>query len=182
MPCPALIMQPDTTPGMIAGPAGGTLRLGRANRLIQIVYMLFVQIIWGAAMARQALTPSIQNDRRGAEPSPTSSQRLGASQKRLAERLNIPRWAAVIGGSLGGMQALQWAVDFPDWVEHCIALAAAPGLTAQNIAFNEIARHAICRTRIGATAIILLRESYPPGGGAGEDGRAPHLHVGRWHE
>ena len=41
------------------------------------------------------------------------------------------------------MQALQWAIDFPDWVEHCVALAAAPGLTAQNIAFNEIARHAI---------------------------------------
>jgi len=41
------------------------------------------------------------------------------------------------------MQALQWAVDFPEWVEHCVALAAAPGLTAQNIAFNEIARHAI---------------------------------------
>ena len=48
-----------------------------------------------------------------------------------------------MGGSLGGMQALQWAIDFPDWVEHCVALAAAPGLTAQNIAFNEIARHAI---------------------------------------
>lgn len=41
------------------------------------------------------------------------------------------------------MQALQWAIDFPDWVENCVALAAAPGLTAQNIAFNEIARHAI---------------------------------------
>lgn len=65
------------------------------------------------------------------------------SQKMLAERLGIERWAAVIGGSLGGMQALQWAVMFPDWVEHCVALAAAPGLTAQNIAFNEIARHAI---------------------------------------
>ena len=65
------------------------------------------------------------------------------SQKQLAESLGIGRWAAVIGGSLGGMQALQWAVDFPDWVEHCVALAAAPGLTAQNIAFNEIARHAI---------------------------------------
>ena len=65
------------------------------------------------------------------------------SQKQLAEHLGIARWAAVIGGSLGGMQALQWAVDFPDWVEHCVALAAAPGLTAQNIAFNEIARHAI---------------------------------------
>ena len=65
------------------------------------------------------------------------------SQKLLAEYLGISRWAAVVGGSLGGMQALQWAIDFPDWVEHCIALASAPGLTAQNIAFNEIARHAI---------------------------------------
>jgi len=65
------------------------------------------------------------------------------SQKLLAEYLGITRWAAVIGGSLGGMQALQWAVDYPDWVEHCVALASAPGLTAQNIAFNEIARHAI---------------------------------------
>lgn len=65
------------------------------------------------------------------------------TQKMLAEYLGINRWAAVIGGSLGGMQALQWAVEYPDWVEHCVALAAAPGLTAQNIAFNEIARHAI---------------------------------------
>ena len=65
------------------------------------------------------------------------------SQRHLTEYLGISRWAAVMGGSLGGMQALQWAVDFPDWVEHCVALAAAPDLTAQNIAFNEIARHAI---------------------------------------
>ena len=65
------------------------------------------------------------------------------SQKLLAEHLGLSKWAAVIGGSLGGMQALQWTIDFPDWVGHCVALAAAPGLTAQNIAFNEIARHAI---------------------------------------
>ena len=65
------------------------------------------------------------------------------SQKRLAQRLGINHWAAVIGGSLGGMQALQWAVSYPDWLDHCVVLAAAPGLTAQNIAFNEIARHAI---------------------------------------
>ena len=65
------------------------------------------------------------------------------SQKRLAERLGITRWAAVIGGSLGGMQALQWAVDYPEALAHCVLLASAPGLTAQNIAFNEIARHAI---------------------------------------
>ena len=68
---------------------------------------------------------------------------MGTQSKVLAEHLGISKWAAVIGGSLGGMQALQWTIDFPDWVGHCVALAAAPGLTAQNIAFNEIARHAI---------------------------------------
>jgi homoserine O-acetyltransferase len=65
------------------------------------------------------------------------------TQKRLAEHLNIQHWAAVIGGSLGGMQALEWSIRYPDWVSHCVAIAAAPGLTAQNIAFNEIARQAI---------------------------------------
>ena len=65
------------------------------------------------------------------------------SQHRLMERLGINQWAAVIGGSLGGMQALQWAVSYPDSLRHCAVLAAAPNLTAQNIAFNEIARHAI---------------------------------------
>mgnify|MGYP000167807536 FL=1 len=65
------------------------------------------------------------------------------SQKRLAQHLGISQWAAVVGGSLGGMQALQWSVTYPDWVTHCVVIAAAPGLTAQNIAFNEIARQAI---------------------------------------
>lgn len=65
------------------------------------------------------------------------------TQAMLADRLGIEQWAAVVGGSLGGMQALQWAVDFPDRLRHCVVLAAAPRLTAQNIAFNEIARHAI---------------------------------------
>ena len=65
------------------------------------------------------------------------------SQALLADRLGIEQWAAVVGGSLGGMQALQWAVSRPERVRHCVVLAAAPRLTAQNIAFNEIARHAI---------------------------------------
>ena len=65
------------------------------------------------------------------------------SQKRLAQYLGINQWAAVVGGRLGGMQALQWSVTYPDWVTHCVVIAAAPGLTAQNIAFNEIARQAI---------------------------------------
>ncbi|MGD8483774.1 MAG: homoserine O-acetyltransferase [Thioalkalispiraceae bacterium] len=65
------------------------------------------------------------------------------SQALLADRLGIEQWAAVIGGSLGGMQAMQWSIDYPDRVRHCIVIAAAPKLTAQNIAFNEVARQAI---------------------------------------
>ncbi len=65
------------------------------------------------------------------------------SQARLADALGIERWAAVLGGSLGGMQALQWTVDFPERVRHAIVIAAAPKLSTQNIAFNEVARHAI---------------------------------------
>ena len=67
------------------------------------------------------------------------------SQARLADRLGISQWAAVIGGSLGGMQALQWAIDFPQRLRHCIIIAAAAKLSAQNIAFNEVARQAITR-------------------------------------
>ena len=65
------------------------------------------------------------------------------SQARLADRLGIGQWAAVIGGSLGGMQAMQWAISYPDRVRHVLVIAAAPRLSAQNIAFNEVARQAI---------------------------------------
>ena len=65
------------------------------------------------------------------------------SQARLADRLGIRRWAAVIGGSLGGMQAMQWTITFPERVRHALVIAAAPRLSAQNIAFNEVARQAI---------------------------------------
>lgn len=65
------------------------------------------------------------------------------SQARLADHLRIPAWAAVIGGSLGGMQAMQWAIDFPERIRHAVLVAAAPRLSAQNIAFNEVARQAI---------------------------------------
>ena len=66
-----------------------------------------------------------------------------ASQARLADLLGIRQFAAVIGGSLGGMQALQWSLTFPERVRHVLAIAAAPHLTAQNIAFNDVARSAI---------------------------------------
>ena len=65
------------------------------------------------------------------------------SQARLADYLGIKQLAAVIGGSLGGMQALQWTLAYPDRVRHALVIAAAPNLTAQNMAFNEVARQAI---------------------------------------
>ena len=65
------------------------------------------------------------------------------SQALLVEYLGIRTLAAVIGGSLGGMQALQWTLSFPEKVKHALVIASAPNLTAQNIAFNEVARQAI---------------------------------------
>ncbi|PHS24501.1 MAG: homoserine O-acetyltransferase [Methylophaga sp.] len=65
------------------------------------------------------------------------------SQTFLADHLGIQQWAAVVGGSLGGMQAMQWAMSFPDRLRHVLIIAAAPKLSAQNIAFNEVARTAI---------------------------------------
>jgi len=65
------------------------------------------------------------------------------TQARLADRLGIEQWAAVIGGSLGGMQALDWAIHYPERLRHSVVIAATPRLTAQNIAFNEVSRKAI---------------------------------------
>jgi homoserine O-acetyltransferase len=66
-----------------------------------------------------------------------------AAQARLADHLGIDRWAAAVGGSLGGMQALQWTLQYPERIRHSMVIAAAPNLTAENIAFNEVARQAI---------------------------------------
>ncbi|QID19414.1 homoserine O-acetyltransferase [Nitrogeniibacter mangrovi] len=65
------------------------------------------------------------------------------SQARLADALGIERFAAIVGGSLGGMQALSWTLLYPDRVGHAVVIAASPKLSAENIAFNEVARQAI---------------------------------------
>ena len=65
------------------------------------------------------------------------------TQARLATKLGIHTFAAVMGGSLGGMQALQWTIDKPSRLNNAVVVAAAPKLSAQNIAFNEVARQAI---------------------------------------
>jgi homoserine O-acetyltransferase len=65
------------------------------------------------------------------------------AQARLADALGIQQFAAVMGGSLGGMQALAWSIMYPARVRHCVVIAATPKLSAQNIAFNDVARQAI---------------------------------------
>lgn len=65
------------------------------------------------------------------------------SQRHLAEYLDIPVWAAAVGGSLGGMQVLEWSIRFPDKINHAVVVASAAKLTAQNIGFNDVARQAI---------------------------------------
>ncbi len=79
----------------------------------------------------------------GADFPMVTVQDWAATQVQLADYLGIKQFAAIAGGSLGGMQALQWTLDFPDRVRHALVIAAAAKLTAQNIAFNDVARQAI---------------------------------------
>ncbi|MDR0214798.1 MAG: homoserine O-acetyltransferase [Comamonas sp.] len=65
------------------------------------------------------------------------------AQARLLDRLGIEKLAAVLGGSLGGMQALSWSLRYPERMGHAVVVASAPNLNAENIAFNEVARRAI---------------------------------------
>ena len=83
------------------------------------------------------------------------------SQARLADKLGIECWAAVIGGSLGGMQAMRWSLEYPQRVKHCVAIASAMKLSAQNIAFNEIARQAIISDPGFAKGHYLENDSIP---------------------
>ncbi|MDO4895201.1 homoserine O-acetyltransferase [Moraxella sp.] len=65
------------------------------------------------------------------------------TQVMLSDRLGIKKWHAIVGGSMGGMQALQWSVDYPDRLSRAVIIASTPKLSAQNIAFNEVARQSI---------------------------------------
>lgn len=86
------------------------------------------------------------------------------SQLQLMERMGIPGWAAVVGGSLGGMQVLRWAISYPDKVRHAVCIAGAPKLSAQNIAFNEIARHSITSDPDFHEGRYLEKGTYPKQG------------------
>jgi homoserine O-acetyltransferase len=86
------------------------------------------------------------------------------SQARLADYLGITQWAAVVGGSLGGMQAMRWALEYPDRVRHCAVIASAMKLSAQNIAFNETARQAIMSDPNYCAGDYLAHDTYPKSG------------------
>jgi homoserine O-acetyltransferase len=84
-----------------------------------------------------------------------------ASQARLADYFEIKKFAAVMGGSLGGMQALAWGILYPERVGHCLVIASASNLSAQNIAFNEIARNAIMSDPDFFEGNYYARQTYP---------------------
>lgn len=86
------------------------------------------------------------------------------SQYRLMQRLGIDQWAAVVGGSLGGMQAMRWSLEYPECLRHCVVIASAMKLTAQNIAFNETARQAILKDPEYAQGHYLTRGTLPTSG------------------
>lgn len=86
------------------------------------------------------------------------------SQVRLMERLGISQWAAVVGGSLGAMQVMRWAISYPDQLRHAIMIAVAPKLSAQNIAFNEVARQSITADAHFHEGRYLEHNTYPKRG------------------
>ena len=86
------------------------------------------------------------------------------SQVRLMDRLGISKWAAVVGGSLGGMQVIRWSISYPERMANAVIVAAAPKLSAQNIAFNEVARQSITNDPNFHGGHYLAKGTYPKQG------------------
>ena len=86
------------------------------------------------------------------------------SQARLADRLGIDCFAAIVGGSLGGMQVLEWSIRYPDRLKAAVIIASAPKLSSQNIAFNEVARQSIRRDPQFFEGQYLANDSVPTNG------------------
>lgn len=86
------------------------------------------------------------------------------TQVMLADRLGIQIWHAIVGGSMGGMQALQWSVDYPNRLKRCVVIASTPKLSAQNIAFNEVARQSILSDPDFCDGQYLEHNTYPKRG------------------
>ena len=134
-----------TTAWKNANLVGGIIVLGLANHLIQIVFFIVCPNNLGGCKGSSG--PNTLNPKTGKPYGPdfplVTVRDWVNSQTHLADSLGIQQWAALIGGSLGGMQVMQWAIDYPERLRHALVIAATPKLTAQNIAFNEVARQAI---------------------------------------
>jgi len=85
-------------------------------------------------------------------------------QAKLSDHLGIQCWAAAVGGSLGGMQVIQWSIDYPERLKHAIVIASTPKLSAQNIAFNEVARQAIISDPCFYNGHYYQEDTYPKQG------------------
>ncbi|UNU73859.1 homoserine O-acetyltransferase [Moraxella nasovis] len=83
------------------------------------------------------------------------------TQVMLSDYLGIDRWHAIVGGSMGGMQALQWSVDFPERLARAVIIASTPKISAQNIAFNEVARQSILSDADFYGGRYLEQDTYP---------------------
>ena len=83
------------------------------------------------------------------------------TQAMLSDRLQIDCWHAIVGGSMGGMQALQWSVDYPERLKRCVVIASTPKLSAQNIGFNEVARQSILSDPDFKDGYYLQAGTYP---------------------
>ena len=98
----------------------------------------------------------------------------------LMDVLKIKTWLAVIGGSLGGMQAMEWSVLYPDCVKSSVIIAASLKLSAQNIAFNEIARRSIQSDENFNNGDYLNLASHHPKGLRWPEWSATSLSLGRY--
>ena len=112
---------------MIQSLDGGINILVLASRLIATVFILFVLIISAAALAAPALLQSIQKLAApyGADFPPLRARDWVESQRLLMEHLDIDCWAAVVGGSLGGMQAMRWSLEYPGKLKHAVVIASS---------------------------------------------------------
>jgi homoserine O-acetyltransferase len=125
--------------------AGGTTWSGRASRSTPTASSSSASTTSAAASGRPgpaSINPATGKTWGADFPIVTVEDWVDA-QARLADHLGIEDWAAVMGGSLGGMQALCWATRYPGRIRNALVIAAAPNLSAENIAFNEVARQAI---------------------------------------
>ena len=129
-------------------------------------YVVALNNIGGCNGSTGPTSPNPENDNKPYGPDfPLVTVRDWVNvQALLADRLGIQVWHAVVGGSLGGMQALQWAVDYPHRLKNCAIIASTPKLSAQNIAFNEVARQSILSDPDFHNGRYLEQKTFPKRG------------------